>query len=67
MEIGSTNRFLNNTLQFSVAAFMNRYTNQQEQRQVPVGLNTALLLFNAAKAKANGVELQGEWSVTRDA
>ena len=67
VEIGSKNRFLNNTLQFNVAAFMNHHTNQQEQRQVPMGLNTALLLFKAAKAKANGVELEGEWRVTRDA
>ncbi len=66
VEIGSKNRFLNNTLQLNVAAFMNRYTDQQEQRQVPVGLTTASLLFNAAKSKANGVELEGEWRVTRD-
>ena len=65
VEIGSKNRFLNNTLQLNVAAFMNRYTDQQEQRQVPVGLTTASLLFNAAKAKANGVELEGEWRATR--
>ena len=65
VEIGSKNRFLNNTLQLNAAAFMNRYTEQQEQRQVPVGLTTASLLFNAAKAKANGLELEGEWRVTR--
>jgi len=65
IEIGSKNRFLNNTLQFNVAAFMNRYSDQQEQRQVPVGIATASLLFNAAKSKANGVELEGEWRVTR--
>ncbi len=65
-EIGSKNRFLNNTLQLNVAAFMNKYKNQQEQRQVPVGITTASLLFNAAKAKANGVEFESEWRVTRD-
>ena len=65
VEIGSKNRFLNNTLQLNAAAFVNRYTNQQEQRQVPVGLTTASLLFNAAKSKANGVELESEWRVTR--
>ncbi len=64
VEIGSKNRFLNNTLQLNVAAFMNRYTNQQEQRQVPVGLTTASLLFNAAKSKSNGLELEGEWRVS---
>ena len=66
VEIGSKNRFLNNTLQVNVAAFMNRYKDQQEQRQVPVGLTTASLLFNAAKSKANGLELESEWRVTRD-
>ena len=66
LEIGSKNRFLNNSLQFNVAAFINRYKDQQEQRQVPVGLTTASLLFNAAKSKANGVELESEWRVTRN-
>ena len=66
LEIGSKNRFLNNTLQLNLAAFMNRYKDQQEQRQVPVGLTTASLLFNAAKSKANGVELESEWRVTRN-
>ena len=66
IEVGSKNRFLNNTLQVNVAAFTNRYTNQQEQRQVPVGLTTASLLFNAAKSKANGLELEAEWRTTRE-
>ncbi len=65
VEIGSKNRFMNNTLQINVAAFMNRYKDQQEQRQVAVGLTTASLLFNAAKSKANGVELESEWRVNR--
>ncbi len=66
IEIGSKNRFLNNTLQVNAALFTNRYTDQQEQRQVPVGLTTASLLFNAAKSKANGLDLEAEWRVTRD-
>ena len=65
VEIGSKNRFLNNTLQLNAAAFMNKYTNQQEQRQVQIGISTGSLLFNAAKAKANGVELETEWRATR--
>ena len=65
IEIGSKNRFLDNTLQLNVAAFQNRYTNQQEQRQVAVGLTTASLLFNAAKSKANGIEIEGQWRATR--
>ena len=64
VEIGSKNRFLDNTLQLNVAAFTNRYKDLQEQRQVPIGITTASLLFNAAKSKANGLELEGEWRVT---
>ncbi len=66
VEVGSKNRFLNNTLQLNLAAFMNRYKDQQEQRQVPVGLTTTSLLFNAAKSRANGLELESEWRVTRN-
>ena len=65
VELGSKNRFLNNTLQLNLAAFQNRYTDQQEQRQVAVGLTTASLLFNAAKSKANGIEIEGQWRATR--
>ena len=64
VEIGSKNRFLDNTLQFNIAAFNNKYTNLQEQRQVPVGLATISTIFNAAKAKANGVEMELEWRAT---
>ncbi len=65
VELGSKNRFLDNRLQLNVAAFANRYKDQQEQRQVPIGITTASVLFNAAKAKANGLEVEGEWRVTR--
>jgi iron complex outermembrane recepter protein len=65
VEIGSKNRFLDNTLQLNIAAFQNRYTDLQEQRQVAVGLTTATLLFNAARAKATGLEIEGQWRATR--
>ena len=61
IEIGSKNRFLDNTLQFNIAAFNNKYSNLQEQRQVPIGLATISTIFNAAKARANGVEMELEW------
>jgi iron complex outermembrane receptor protein len=61
VEIGSKNRFFDNTLQINVAAFSNKYTNLQEQRQVPVGATTISTIFNAAKAKAEGVEVEVEW------
>jgi len=64
-EIGSKNRFLDNTLQVNAAAFANRYEDLQEQRQVVVGATTVSTIFNAAKAKANGFELETEWRTTR--
>ncbi len=64
IEVGSKNRFLDNTLQFNIAAFNNKYTNLQEQRQVPIGLATISTIFNAAKAKANGVEIELDWRAT---
>ena len=60
-EVGSKNRFLSNTLQINAAAYTNRYTNLQEQRQIPVGATTISTIFNAARAKANGLELEAEW------
>ncbi len=64
VEIGSKNRFLNNTLQVNAAAYSNRYSNLQEQRQIAVGATTISTIFNAAKAKANGFELETEWRAT---
>jgi iron complex outermembrane receptor protein len=63
-EIGSKNRFLGNTLQVNLAAYSNRYTNLQEQRQIPVGATTISTIFNAAKAKADGLELEAQWRAT---
>jgi iron complex outermembrane receptor protein len=64
LEIGSKNRFLGNTLQVNAAAFANRYTDLQEQRQIPIGATTVSTIFNAAKAKANGFELETQWRPT---
>ncbi len=64
-EVGSKNRFMGNTLQLNLAAFSNQYTNLQEQRQVPVGSVTVSTIFNAAKAKANGLEAELEWRQSR--
>jgi iron complex outermembrane recepter protein len=62
-EVGSKNRFMGNTLQVNVAAFSNRYKDLQEQRQVPIGATTISVIFNAAKAKSSGLELETEWRV----
>ena len=64
-EIGSKNRFMANTVQLNLAAFTNRYTNLQEQRQVAVGNTTVSTIFNAAKAKATGLEAELEWRTSR--
>ena len=64
-EVGSKNRFMGNTVQLNLAAFANRYTNLQEQRQVAVGATTVSVIFNAAKAKANGFEAELEWRQTK--
>lgn len=64
-EVGSKNRFLGNTLQLNLALFSNDYKNLQEQRQVPVGNTTVSTIFNAAKARARGLEAELEWRLSR--
>lgn len=66
IEIGSKNRFLNDTLQINAAVFNNDYKNLQEQRQVPIGATTVSVIFNAAKARARGFELEFDWLPTRN-
>ena len=60
-ELGSKNRFADNTVQLNVAAFYNKYTSLQEQRQVPVGTTTLSIIENSGKARAYGVELEAIW------
>ena len=62
-ELGSKNRFLDNEAQLNVALFWNDYTNLQEQRQVPIGNATISTIFNAAKARGRGIEVEAEWQV----
>ena len=64
IELGSKNRFLDNTLQLNVSAFHNQYSNLQEQSQTPVGGTTITTVFNATKAKANGIEAELQWRPT---
>jgi iron complex outermembrane recepter protein len=64
-EVGSKNRFLANRLQLNLAAFRNDYTNLQEQRQVPVGQTTISTIFNAAKARSQGLEAEVQWRATK--
>jgi iron complex outermembrane recepter protein len=65
-EIGSKNRFFDNTLQLNAAAFFNAYDSLQEQRQVPVGNTTLSIIENSGKAEAKGVEIETIWKPVQD-
>jgi len=64
-EIGSKNRFFDNTLQLNVAAFYNKYSNLQEQRQIPTGNTTLSIIENSGKARSYGAELEAIWRPTK--
>ena len=60
-EIGSKNRFADNSIQLNLAAFYNRYSSLQEQRQIPVGNTTLSIIENSGKARSYGAELEAIW------
>jgi len=60
-EIGSKNRFADNTIQVNLAAFYNNYKGLQEQRQVPVGATTLSIIENSGKARSYGAEAELIW------
>jgi iron complex outermembrane receptor protein len=60
-EIGSKNRFFNNRVQLNLAAFYNRYTGLQEQRQVPIGVTTTSITENSGRARSYGAEVEAIW------
>jgi len=60
-EIGSKNRFADNTIQINLAAFYNKYKGLQEQRQVPVGSTTLSIIENSGKARSYGAEAELIW------
>ena len=59
-EIGSKNRFLDNTLQLNLAAFYNKFGGLQVQRQVPApnGLTTLSIIENSGKGRSYGLEAE---------
>ena len=59
-EIGSKNRFLDNTLQINLAAFYNKFGGLQVQRQVPApnGLTTLSIIENSGKGRSYGLEAE---------
>jgi iron complex outermembrane receptor protein len=64
-EIGSKNRFADNTIQLNLAGFYNRYNALQEQRQVPQGGTTLSIIENSGKARAYGAEAELIWKPVR--
>jgi iron complex outermembrane recepter protein len=60
-EVGSKNRFADNSIQLNIAAFYNRYSNLQEQRQVPAGPATLSIIENSGKARSYGAEVEAIW------
>ncbi|CAN5513572.1 TonB-dependent receptor [soil metagenome] len=63
-EVGSKNRFFDNSVQLNVSAFYNDYKDLQEQRQVIVGGTTLQTTFNAATARSYGLETEAIWQPT---
>ena len=65
-ELGSKNRFFNDTLQVNLEAFYWQYSNQQigVVTTSPCG-STALLTYNAASANIKGGDLDVTWRPTR--
>ena len=59
-EIGSKNRFIDNTLQLNVAAFYNKFGGLQVQRQVPApnNLTTLSIIENSGKGRSYGFEAE---------
>lgn len=61
-EVGSKNRFLNDTLQLNVSAYRNEFKDLQVQNQflivTPTGTTTTSIIRNAAKAHSQGVEIE---------
>ncbi|WP_326523001.1 TonB-dependent receptor [Sphingomonas sp.] len=57
-EIGSKNRFLNNTVQLNVAAYLYNYTDQQVSQTVTNAAGgVATLVQNAGRSRYKGVEI----------
>jgi iron complex outermembrane recepter protein len=64
-EIGSKNRFFDNTVQFNLSAFYNKYSALQEPRPINIGSTVISVTFNAATARAYGLEAEAIWQPTK--
>lgn len=65
-EVGTKNRFANDTVQLNAAFFYNDFKNLQVQTSVPApnGLTVLSIITNAGKSRAYGVELEGIFKPT---
>jgi iron complex outermembrane recepter protein len=59
-EIGSKNRFLDNTLQLNLSAFLYNYKGQQIGQVTPIGVQ----VLNAGSSRVKGIEAQVDWRAT---
>jgi iron complex outermembrane receptor protein len=64
-EVGSKNRFLNNTFQFNVAGFYNKYENQQVSA-LSSSCASGTVVLNAGSSKIYGLETSADAFVTPD-
>lgn len=60
-EVGSKNRFADNSIQLNLSAYYNSYASLQEQRQLPVGNTTLSITENSGEARSYGAELEAIW------
>ena len=67
-EVGSKNRFFDNTLQLNIAGFYNRFSGLQVQRQVPApnGLTTLSIIENSGKGRSYGIETEAIYKPTSE-
>jgi iron complex outermembrane recepter protein len=65
-EIGTKNRFANNTVQINAAFFYNDFTGLQVQNSLPApnGLTTVSVITNAGKSRAYGAEIEAIFKPT---
>ena len=67
-EVGSKNRFFDNTLQLNIAGFYNKFSGLQVQRQVPApnGLTTLSIIENSGKGRSYGLETEAIYKPTSE-
>jgi outer membrane receptor protein involved in Fe transport len=65
-EAGLKSRWLDDTVLLNLAVFRAEYSNLQVAVNINTGGNIRSLVQNAASSLSQGVELEGQWVITRD-